>query len=291
MTDAVSREVAQLLRQREQYRLFLERLEERAADAHPRAYERVKADYEGKLRAITEKLATHVDALRQAIEETKTAVTDLEVRRDAKREELEEAKLRREVGEFADEKEWRAVERRLQRELQELEASLDAQRTLALNLAEVLEQVEAEVAGGAGRSAAPAAAAPSATGTDPGAKPVRRVREPGRLTEDTPEPEGEPAPERRPRPAAERPARPAAREEVEELRFLESLSLDAEALPDEEAESEVPEPAAPPADAPLAFLGQSGTGRPETVICPRCSAANDPAEWYCVECGEELPAG
>lgn len=287
MTDAVSREVAQLLRQREQYRVFLQRLEERAADAHPRAYERVKADYEGKLRAITEKLATHVDALRQAIEETEAAVTDLEVRRDAKVEELEEAKLRHEVGEYADEKEWRAVERKLQKELQELEASLDAQRTLALNLAEVLEQVEAEVAGGAGRAAAP----PPATGTDPGARPVRRVREPGRVTEDTPEPEPPPPPETPARPAAAPvTGRGGARDEVEELRFLESLSLDAEAAPEEE-EAGVPEPAAPPADAPLAFLGQRATGRPETVICPRCSAANDPAEWYCVECGEELPAG
>jgi hypothetical protein len=40
----------------------------------------------------------------------------------------------------------------------------------------------------------------------------------------------------------------------------------------------------------FSFLEQHGSGTPQTIICPHCSAANDPAEWYCTECGEELPA-
>jgi hypothetical protein len=59
----------------------------------------------------------------------------------------------------------------------------------------------------------------------------------------------------------------------DELAFLESLSLGNT----EEAES-------------FTFLEQRGSGTPQTIICPHCSAANDPAEWYCTECGEELPA-
>lgn len=61
----------------------------------------------------------------------------------------------------------------------------------------------------------------------------------------------------------------------DELAFLESLSLDAggEATHDS-----------------FSFLEQHGSGTPQTIICPHCSAANDPAEWYCTECGEELPA-
>ena len=59
----------------------------------------------------------------------------------------------------------------------------------------------------------------------------------------------------------------------DELAFLESLSLGNS----EEAES-------------FTFLEQRGSGTPQTIICPHCSAANDPAEWYCTECGEELPA-
>jgi hypothetical protein len=59
----------------------------------------------------------------------------------------------------------------------------------------------------------------------------------------------------------------------DELAFLESLSLGSS----EESES-------------FSFLEEHGSGTPQTIICPHCSAANDPAEWYCTECGEELPA-
>ena len=62
----------------------------------------------------------------------------------------------------------------------------------------------------------------------------------------------------------------------DELAFLESLSLGDDA-PASDAES-------------FSFLEQHGQGTPQTIICPHCSAANDPAEWYCTECGEELPA-
>ncbi len=59
----------------------------------------------------------------------------------------------------------------------------------------------------------------------------------------------------------------------DELAFLESLSLSG----GEESQS-------------FSFLERHGSGTPQTIICPHCSAANDPAEWYCTECGEELPA-
>jgi len=61
----------------------------------------------------------------------------------------------------------------------------------------------------------------------------------------------------------------------DELAFLESLSLGG----GEEGEGDS-----------FSFLEQHGSGTPQTIICPHCAAANDPAEWYCTECGEELPA-
>jgi len=66
---------------------------------------------------------------------------------------------------------------------------------------------------------------------------------------------------------------------TDELAFLESLSLGGGAA---EAPKGDPES--------FTFLEQHGSGTPQTIICPQCSAANDPAEWYCTECGEELPA-
>jgi len=76
------------------------------------------------------------------------------------------------------------------------------------------------------------------------------------------------------------PAEPSAAEPGvgDELAFLESLSLGGG---DEGGEGE--------SDS-FSFLEQHGSGTRQTIICPHCSAANDPAEWYCTECGEELPA-
>lgn len=290
--DSVSREVAALIQQREQYRAFLVRLEERADAANPRAYERVRKDYEAKLRAISEQLVKHVAAVRKALEDAEAAVTDLEVRRDAKAEEVEEARLRHSVGEYGDDKEWKAVERKVAKELRDLESAVERQNRSVINLTEILEQIEAESKAETARPAPPAPApSRSASGTtpEPPSKPVRRVRTPGQQVEDTP-PESTPAQkglqledldslDLAAAPGAPGGASKSGGDAADELRFLESLSL-----APEEAEAEQ-------ASSPLAFLSRKGKGRTETIICPRCSAANDPAEWYCAECGEELPAG
>lgn len=286
--DKVSREVAELIQQRQQYRAFLTRLEERAAGANPRAFERVRADYQQKLRALGAKLVQHAGALRAALEGAEAAATDLEVRRDAKAEELEEARLRHSVGEYADEKEWKAAERKLTKELGELEAAIEQQRASVANLTEVLEQVAAD----SKAVRRPAAASGPAPAAEPPEKPVRRVRAPGQITEDTPrqveaaaKPSEEPA--RADTDLLDLAAAPEAASDkagVDELQFLESLALTPE---EKERKKEEDERGA----APLGFLSGRARGKTETIICPRCSAANDPAEWYCAECGEELPAG
>lgn len=299
MADQISREVAALIQQREQYRAFLVRLEERGGEANPRAYERVKKDYETKLRALSEKLVGHVETVRQALEDAEASVTDLEVRRDAKAEELEEARLRHSVGEFAEEKEWKAVERKLAKELQELEGAVDKGGRAVANLSEILEQIEAESKAGAktegtAKAKGKAAAPPPGAAEAPG-KPGRRVRAPGQIVSDTPPEPASDEPELADLSAldlAAAPPGPGASkgkgkggQADDELEFLESLSL----APGEPEERE--EGASDRAASPLSFLSKKASGRTETIICPRCSAANDPAEWYCVECGEELPAG
>lgn len=68
----------------------------------------------------------------------------------------------------------------------------------------------------------------------------------------------------------------------DELAFLESLSLGGGGSESGGGDEAVTDS--------FSFLEQHGSGTPQTIICPHCSAANDPAEWYCTECGEELPA-
>lgn len=287
-TDNVSREVSALLHQREQYRAFLVRLQERGDAANPRAFEKVRKDYEAKLHALGEKLVKHVEAVQKALEDAEAAVTDLEVRRDAKSEEVEEAKLRYSVGEFGDEKEWKAVERKLTKELEELEKQVEQKKAAVTNLTEALEQIERESKGDAKRPAKPAIPKLEAE-PEEREKAGRRVRAPGQIVTDTPIhgvtlPGGEDD-ELGGLDLAAAPGR-VKDSSTDELKFLESLSL----APGKDDEQAKPPPKE--VEGHLGFLGgKKGKGRTETVICPRCSAANDSAEWYCVECGEELPAG
>lgn len=295
--DNVSREVTALLEQREQYREFLVRLEERADKSNPRAYEKVRQDYEKKLHDLGLKLVKHVEAVQKALEDAEAAVTDLEVRRDAKAEEVEEAKLRRSVGEFGDEKEWKTVERKLTKELEDLEKQVAQKTSAVANLTEALEQIDREAKGDAKRAASPAA-------PDEREKTGRRVRTPGQqiVTETPIHGVKLPGFEEDPLGGLDLSPGPAktggkgkgggggsggSGSGTDELEFLESLSLSPSAADDEQAK-----PPPKEVERQVGFLGgKKGKGRTETIICPRCSAANDPAEWYCVECGEELPAG
>jgi hypothetical protein len=292
--DNVSREIAALLKQREQYRAFLVKLEERAGEANPRAYETVKQDYESKLKALGAKLVKHVEAVRQALVDSEAAVTDLEVRRDAKHEELEEARLRHSVGEYGDDKEWRSVERKLTKEFDDFEKQIEQKKATVANLQEVLEQIEAESRGRpapepkakAAPKPAPELEVDTTAITGEPKEKQRRVRTPGQQVTETPVHGVDVGHLDELDLAAAPPARADAG--TDELKFLESLSLTPGPDADEETPSSEVASAKP---GPLSFLSKKAKGRTETIICPRCSAANDPAEWYCVECGEELPAG
>lgn len=255
-------DVSALVQERDRYRRYLARLEERAGEANPRAYRRLKAEYEEKLNAIGEELARHADAIRAALREAEGARAGLEARRLEKGDELDEARLRHEVGEYGDEKEWKAIERRLAKERQDLDEAVERQSREVASLTELLEHIEV-------------AAVPGAPGQAPPEEATVAGQPPSHL---------EPAAASGAGRAAAEPDEMAAASRRLGLEFLESLELPEQ----EEEEAEQPEqeePATPP------LLGQRASGQTDTILCPRCAAPNDPAEWYCVECGEELPAG
>ncbi|MGH7545383.1 MAG: hypothetical protein ACREKI_04290, partial [Gemmatimonadota bacterium] len=217
--------MAALLNEREQYRAFLVRLEERADKSNPRAYEKVKKDYEAKLQALGVKLVKHVEAVQTALEDAEAAVTDLEVRRDAKAEELQEARIRHSVGEFGDEKEWKAVERKLTKEYDDLEKQVEQKKAAVTNLTEALEQIDREAKGDAKRAAKPR---PAKEEPEDREKAGRRVRAPGQIMTDTPL-HGVmlPGGEEDPLGGLDLAAAPGRVKDSggDELKFLESLSL------------------------------------------------------------------
>lgn len=306
MPDDVSNEIDQLLKDREKYATFIKRLESEKTSSSARAYSKVRADYEAKLQDVVKHLQSHSDSLRHRLQEMERSVRDLQAAREARNEELEEARLRRSVGEYRDDGEWNALEGSMRDALEQADNELTAAGEEIIRLQDIIAQVEG--------AEAPAAAAPR-----PSPPPVQT---PDSVARDTPpgiQPEPALAPSPPPPPVSEpasaaaagddfislgdlvlgdeggadvggldlepASAAPSAPEQEEpsggggvgdELAFLESLSLG-----NESGES---------GSDTFSFLEQHGRGTPQTIICPHCSAANDPAEWYCTECGEELPA-
>lgn len=367
MSEDVSRDVDQLLKDRERYESWLERLEARKAEASSRAYERVRGDYQQRLEDVLQRLKGHSESIRGKLTDLGQRAASLEKERTGRAEELDEARLRHLVGEYGDDKDWQELEQRLLSALQETETQIGDVRGEVRRLEEIIAVVERPAEQPARQpqperppepvrvekppEPAPVVRAEESEEPEPAVAmeerpvtstlppevieiaeevaeeepfeeeaPVESLRPEQQFEEapagESPRPEPEPASPQREvagaapqggddgylslgelvledsdlegvlgEPAGAQPEtptepEPAAATEPEEggevgdeLAFLESLSLGAE----EESEG-------------FSFLEQRGSGTPQTIICPHCSAANDPAEWYCTECGEELPA-
>jgi hypothetical protein len=326
MAGDAQREVDQLLKEKEKYEAWLKRLDSEKTAAPQRAFERVRADYQQRLSEVMSKLQAHGHGVQTKLRELESKIEDLEAVRAQRAEALDEAQLRRAVGEFREEKDWAEREAHLLGALRHAEEQLNSAQHEIERLRELVSTVHgADVRAAAGRT--PAAAGGAARGAAPGHAPARPAAKPGPAA---PKPGHAP-----PRPAAATPARPRPAAPTPTPAEVEEgfLSLEELVFSDEETEPTRPQPHAPAAPKPKAkpaapppasqarapaeaeagvgdelafleslslgggdssdafsFLEKHGSGTPQTIICPHCSAANDPAEWYCTECGEELPA-
>lgn len=313
MSEDVTREVDQLLKDREKYQSWLDRLTTSTnATASQQAFERVRQDYQQRLDEVVVKLRAHSDALKAKLKEAEREVADLDKERGNRSEKLDEARLRHSVGEYSDGDEWKDLEGRLLGALQESEKDLEKARADIARLEQILASVQ-------GADAKPKAeAAPKAAAT-PQAKPRAAAEATTPIAPPTPPPPAK-------RPAAQKPVEPQAAEaptgpapdddgylSLEELVLEDKSPEEAVIKPNASAqqagtdqESAAPGEGAAVGDElafleslslsggdeseSFSFLERHGSGTPQTIICPHCSAANDPAEWYCTECGEELPA-
>ncbi len=315
MSEDVTREVDQLLKDREKYQSWLDRLKtSEEATASQQAFERVRQDYQQRLDEVVVKLRAHSDALKSKLKEAEREVADLEKERENRSEKLEEARLRHSVGEYNEGDEWRDLEGRLLGALKESEKELQKAHADIARIEQILASVQSA-------DAEPRAEAPP----EPAAPP--RPAEPARPDAEAKTPKAPPTPPPpAKRPAAKKPAEPQMAEAPAEPAVDDEgyLSLEELVLEDKSPEEAVIKPKAgaqeagtgPETPVPgegaavgdelafleslslgggeesesFSFLERHGSGTPQTIICPHCSAANDPAEWYCTECGEELPA-
>ncbi len=100
--------IERLLEERRQYEAWLARITATADSAPEHVRTRVKADYEARLKAVTEELRAHADAARQLIAQRKETLLELQKKEKAVAERLAETELRHEVGEY-DEAQWGQV--------------------------------------------------------------------------------------------------------------------------------------------------------------------------------------
>ena len=100
--------IQRLLEERRQYEAWLARIKATQDSAPAEVRTRVRADYEARLKAVTEELKAHADAARQLIAQRKENLLELQKKEKAAAERLAETELRHEVGEY-DEGQWAQV--------------------------------------------------------------------------------------------------------------------------------------------------------------------------------------
>ncbi len=134
--------VERLLEQQRQYQDWLDKLDADAKHAAPsHVTDRVRSDYAARLEAVTKELAEHVEAVREALVQSTVRFEGLSKQRDARSDELAEAKLRRQVGEF-DEEAFDEVSERCKTALAELAKEIAAAERDIERYEEILGLIE-----------------------------------------------------------------------------------------------------------------------------------------------------
>lgn len=282
-TSDTNTTIEALLQQRAQFEQWLARLDATSDKAPPAVRQRVRADYEARLRGVIEELRGHGASIAEELARHQASQSQFDGERRQAEEALAEAEIRHAVGEYTED-EWRRIQGDSEGRLEHLKSQLRAVGTEIARLAEVQSLIAASPRRPEATPAPPAPTPPPEPDrhAPPAAAAVhddnsRMAPRPSRPREESPVPAGSSVPP------------------LDELTFLKSVS-------DEEQKPAARRPSNPgqtsPAaartvEAPPAPAAASGakTGAPgvaKTLKCGECGTLNRPTEWYCERCGAEL---
>ncbi|MGH7497788.1 MAG: hypothetical protein ACREL3_02940 [Gemmatimonadales bacterium] len=282
-----------LLQQRAQFEQWLARLDS-ASDKAPLAVrQRVRADYDGRLKNVIEELRSHSATISEELERHRSTQAGLDRERRQAEEELAEAEVRHAVGEYTED-EWRRINDESQANLGRLRQELDTVGGEISRLAEV----QALIAAAPRRAEPPPPPPPVAHKADVVEAAPQLIEEPELAIEhDTPPPSpaAPPPAASRPTPTPRREPAPAAAPPGDELAFLKSVSEEerkpAQRRPSNpgggHSASRAVETSASPSQGGAAGKTATPTGA-KTLKCGECGTLNRPTEWYCERCGGEL---
>ncbi|MFL5560320.1 MAG: hypothetical protein ACJ79K_02490 [Gemmatimonadaceae bacterium] len=312
--------VAALMLERQRYEDWIAQLESRRSITPPHVFERVRGDYEARLREVMQQLSGRTAEVQATAAALTERLARMQSEETAIRDERYEAELRSHVGEVTA-AQWSAIERESDERIAKLSAerttitgeiarlqqllSMTGGRTSGATAApapeltrtektsekprsasfDELEFLKSVTDGGrAGTSGAPTKAAPR-TGTPATSAPVRTSAQVPRS--------GTPAAGSRgvadvgiaPIPGGNGTSPNAGLIPAPEPTFSGSESGSATNNGSEEPSKA--EPAREPEPVP-AFLRDVPQEQTKTLRCGECDAMNFPTEWYCERCGAEL---
>jgi hypothetical protein len=283
MATETDNSIEALLEQRAQFELWLAKLDSTANKAPQSVRQKVRADYEMRLRGVIERLRSHAATIADELHRHQSTQGELDVQRRQAEEELAEAEVRHAVGEFGED-EWRRISGDSDNRLNGLREQLKTVGNEIARLAEVQALITAPVRG---------------PDTAPVQAPVHEdVIERSPLPPPQTGPIAEAPPPQKPAPKPP-PPRPREQEHaaapVDELAFLKSVA-DEEAKPaprrpsnpgvTSSAQGSRAVETAPPPPSPGGKAGAPGVAK--TLKCGECGTLNRPTEWYCERCGAEL---
>ncbi len=323
-TNNTGAPIEALLRERARYNEWLAKLDGASSGVPHAVRDKVRSDYDTRLRRVMEELKSHAAAIRDELARHRSAQADLESRRSAAEEALAEASVRHTVGEYSDD-EWRRLSEETSQALGLVQADLAKVRAEITRLVEVQGLIADRPQAPGGPAPAPPppptlVSAPSEPLATPSAAAAATTAPPiDMLPDPTPDvaaavgsasavepvvplavPPVPPTPAAAPR-FVPKPAPEPARSRtggggvpVDELAFLKSVSADAGPAGSagtatqpgrRSGETHRPEAAAEPA-GPSA----GGKNQAKTLKCGECGTLNRATEWYCERCGAELAA-
>ena len=269
-----------LIAERQQYEQWLSTLEAKKEGTPGHVFERVQADYNGRLGRVVNEIRGHAEELQLSISTLSSRLVEVAREEDTRREGLQEAELRAAVGEYEPDQ-WNQLKSEAEQALEKIAAdrkSLDDQLGELRSIQKLSEATGPQIEAAAVASASPA--------------PAPRVETPREEMKSTPEPVMEAA--QQPLIVSDPPsAPPPVEREVRGTPSQERLPL---AEPVAEAASSVASATSrprskTPSSSAAAQRARSEVAKPDaakTLKCPECGTPNYPTEWYCERCGGEL---
>lgn len=282
-----STEIASLLEERRKFEAWLAALEARRESTPEHVFERVRADYDSRMREVEERLSAHRHSIQQERASLQSRRSLLEAEEQLRRDERAELELRAHVGELSSgdsDTAFKAVDDALNQMREERE-SLDKR------IVELSALLDVKVADNEAPEQIP----------DPVPEPqlmeltpVEPIEEQNGLPQDSPK--------------TEKGSILTPGGSFDELAFLTNVVGDKqkpEAAPApivlrddpaatsllENLESkEAPLASNVPANTPIKLRTSGAMEQPKTLKCTECGAMNYPTEWYCERCGAELAA-